>query len=473
MPVTAKSFHVIGAALVALCACSAPTINWPQFRGPQATGLSDAPAPITWNVETGENIRWQTPIPGLGHACPIIWQDRVYVATAVAPDGKAQLRIGLYGDVNSYSEKKPQQWRLLCLNKATGKILWNKLEWQNVPRTQRHTKASHCNSTPATDGQHIAALFGSEGLFCFDMNGKQLWHKDLGKMDAGWYTMANTPWGFGSSPVIHKRSVIVQCDVVSEQYLAAFGIEDGRELWRTKRGDVPTWSTPLVVSFSPSTPSAASSSASTSSSAADFPTQIVVNGMKHIGGYDFTTGKELWRLKEGGDVPVASPVAAGETVILTSAHGRYRPFRAVRMDSTGDISPPDINTTNHSVVWCHPRRGDYLSTPIVVGDLVWGDLDGIVTCFDAKTGQVYYNERIGGGGEGFTTSPVAANGKLYYTGEQGHVFVVAATKEFKVLAQNKLGGICLSTPAISDGTIFFRTTEKLIAVGVKAMTPTK
>jgi outer membrane protein assembly factor BamB len=145
----------------------------------------------------------------------------------------------------------------------------------------------------------------------------------------------------------------------------------------------------------------------------------------------------------------------------------------VRLDSTGDISPPDINSTNHSVIWCHPRRGDYLSTPIVIGDLVWGDLDGIVTCFDVKTGQVYYNERIGGGGEGFTTSPVAAGGKLYYTGEQGDVFVLAATNQLNVLAQNKLGGICLSTPAISDGTIFFRTTEKLIAVGAKALSSSK
>jgi outer membrane protein assembly factor BamB len=372
----------------------------------------------------------------------------------VAPGGKAELRIGLYGDVNSYSEKEPQQWRLLCLDKATGKILWDKLELEKVPRTQRHTKASHCNSTPATDGQHIVALFGSEGLFCFDMEGKQIWHKDLGKMDAGWFTMTNTPWGFGSSPVLHDGKVIVQCDVVSEQFLAAFDIKDGHELWRTKRDDVPSWGTPLVVSSANGT-------------------QVVVTGLKHVGGYDFATGKELWRLKEGGDVPVASPVAAGETVILTSAHGRYRPFRAVRLDATGDISPPDISATNHSVVWCHPRRGNYLATPIVIGNLVWGDLDGIVTCFDVKTGEVYYNERIGGGGEGFTTSPVAAKDKLYYTGEQGDVFVLAVDKQFKVLAQNKLGGICLSTPVISEGTIFFRTTEKIVAVGSKPETPRK
>jgi len=258
--------------------------------------------------------------------------------------------------------------------------------------------------------------------------------------------MANTPWGFGGSPVLHEGKVLVQCDVVSEQFLMALDAKDGRQIWRTKRDDVPTWSTPLVV-------------------ASPERAQVVVNGWKQIGGYDLATGKQLWRLKEGGDIPVASPVLAGDLVILTSGHGRYHPMRGVRVDATGDISPPEISATNQAVAWSHPRRGNYLATPIVVGDLVWGDLDGIVTCFDAKTGKVYYNERIGGGGEGFTASPVAANHKLYYTGEQGDVFVLEAANQFKVLAQNKLGGLCLSTPAISEGMLFFRTTEKLVAVG--------
>jgi len=142
-------------------------------------------------------------------------------------------------------------------------------------------------------------------------------------------------------------------------------------------------------------------------------------------------------------------------------------MRAVRLDATGDISPPEIGATNRAVAWAHPRKGNYLATPIVVGDLVWGDLDGIVTCFDAKTGEIQYSERIGGGGQGFTASPVAAGRKLYFSGEQGDVFVLEDTNQFKVLAANKLGGQCLSTPAISEGTIFFRTTEKLVAVGFK------
>ncbi len=424
----------------------AATINWPQFRGPNSSGVADDAAPVTWNIETGENIRWRTPIPGLGHACPIVWEDKLFVATAVRPGAKSELRVGLYGDIGSYKETEPQQWRLLCLDKVSGRILWDKLVLEAVPRSQRHTKATHCNSTPATDGRHIVALFGSEGLFCFDLEGRQLWRKDLGALDAGYYAITNTAWGFGSSPILRDGKVIVQCDVLSGQFLAAFDAADGHELWRTVRHDVPTWSTPVIAT-------------------SGNRTQVIANGWKLIGGYDFETGKELWRLKDGGDIPVASPIIAGDLAIITSAHGRYRPMRAVRLSATGDITPEDIAGTNQAIAWSHPRRGNYLLTPIAVGDLLWGNQDGVLTCFDVHTGKVVYDARIGGGNQGFTASPVAARDNLYFTGEQGEVFVVPATNQFSVLATNKLGGICLATPAISEGTIYFRTVENIVAVG--------
>jgi outer membrane protein assembly factor BamB len=427
---------------------AATTVNWPQFRGPNASGVSDDPAPVNWNTETGSNIRWQTPIPGLGHACPIIWQDRIYLATAVKPGTKPDLKVGLYGDIDSYTETEPHQWRLVCLNKATGKILWDKLALETVPRTQRHTKATHCNSTPASDGKRLVAILGSEGLFCFDMEGRELWRKDLGRMDPGFYVVTNTSWGFGSSPVLHDGKVIVQCDVLSEQFLAAFDAASGKQLWRTARADVPTWSTPLVAT-SPAR------------------SQVIVNGWKQIGGYDLATGSLLWELHDGGDVPVASPILAGECVILTSAHGKARPMRAVRLDASGNITPDELSATNQAIAWSHPRQGDYLQTPIVVGPLLWGAMDSLITCFDVHTGKIHYSERLGDATQGFTASPVAAGGKLYFTGERGDVFVVPAVQQFSVIATNKLGGICLSTPAISEGTLFFRTTEKLIAVGTR------
>jgi len=433
---------------VGAVAASDADVNWPQFRGPNASGVSETAAPVTWNIESGENIRWQTPVPGLGHASPIVWGGRIYVATAVKPGAKPELRTGLYGDIGSYTELEPHQWRLLCLDKADGKILWDTLALESVPRTKRHTKSTHCNSTPATDGERIVTIFGSEGLYCFDMAGRELWHKELGRMDSGYYAMTNTSWGFASSPVLHDGKIIVQCDVLSGQFLAAFDAKDGHELWRTPRQEVPTWCTPVIAS----TPAR---------------TEIVVNGWKEIGGYDFATGAQLWTLNGGGDVPVASPIVAGNYAILTSAHGKYHPMRAVRLDATGDITPLNVDDTNAAVVWAHARKGNYLETPIAVGGLLWGDLDGVVTCFDAKTGAIQYNERIGGGGQGFTASPVAAGGKIYFTGEQGDVFVLPAAKHFEVLATNQVGGICLSTPAVSEGTLYFRTTEKLVAIGFK------
>src|ERR1051326_8287192 len=266
--------------------------NWPQFRGPQASGLdTNAAAPVTWDVEKGENIRWQATVPGLAHSSPIIWGDRVYVTTAVRP-GKAELKVGLYGDIQSAEDTDSHQWRLLAFDRATGKTIWDKPGYEGRPRTKRHPKSSHCNSTPATDGKRIVAIFGSEGLFCFDMDGKLQWHKDLGKMDAGPYNDATLQWGFASSPVLHDGKIVVQCDVLSERYLAVFNAKDGAQLWRVPRKEAGgTWCTPAVA-------------------VSDRGTQIIANGWKDIGGFDFKTGRELWHLEGGGDIPVPTPVVA-------------------------------------------------------------------------------------------------------------------------------------------------------------------
>ena len=327
----------------ALMSLPVAAADWPQYRGPQADGVSEGIAPpVTWKVETGENVRWQTPIAGLAHSSPIVWRDRVYVATAVKA-GRADLKVGLYGDIASVEEEEPHQWRLLALDKANGKVLWDTLALEAIPRVQRHTKSSHCNSTPATDGRRIVAIMGSEGLFCFDVDGKLLWKKDLGPMDSGYYNVPSAQWGFGSSPVIHEGKVVVVCDVQKDSFLAVFDLADGREIWRTPRKDVPTWGTPAVIT------------------AAD-RTQIVVNGWHHTGGYDFATGKELWKLDGGGDIPVPTPISAHGFIYLTSAHGNFRPIRAVRPDAAGDITPADPGATNASIAWAHARQGNYMQT---------------------------------------------------------------------------------------------------------------
>jgi outer membrane protein assembly factor BamB len=421
--------------------------NWPQFRGPQASGLdTNAAASTRWNVENGETIRWRTPLPGLAHASPILWNDRVYVTTAVRP-GKADLKVGLYGDIASASDQAPHQWRLLALDRATGNVIWDKQGHEATPRVKRHTKASHCNSTPATDGHHIAALFGSEGLFCFDMEGKQIWKKDLGPMDSGYFQVPSAQWGFASSPVIQAGSVVVLCDVQTNSFLAAFDLADGRELWRTPRQDVPTWGTPTVAEVGGQT-------------------HILVNGWHHIGAYDLANGKEIWRLDGGGDIPVPTPVVANGLAYFTSAHGKVRPMWAIRLTAKGDITPPEIGATNAAIAWSHARQGTYMQTPIVVGEHIYGCQDnGVVTCFDAKTGAIRYSERLGRGSEGFTASPVSDGQHLYFTSEIGNVFVVRAGGNFSVIATNTLGETCMATPALSNGTLFFRTREHLTAIG--------
>ena len=423
--------------------------NWPQFRGPQACGVdATAAAPVHWDLESGENIRWRAPIPGLAHASPIIWEDRVYIATAVGP-GKSELKVGLYGDVVPANDQESHQWRILALDKNTGKTLWDKVGYEGIPKTKRHPKGSHCSSTPATDGKHIVAIFGSEGLFCFDPDGKLAWKKDLGPMDSGWYVSPSAQWGFASSPVIYQSKVIVLCDVQTNSFLALFDVANGKELWRTPRNDVPTWGTPTFAKLGAQT-------------------IILVNGWHHTGGYDFGTGEELWKIDGGGDIPVPTPIVEDGLAYFTSAHGPARPMRAVRLEAHGNITPPDPGATNAAIVWAHARQGNYMQTPILVGEHLFGCNDlGVITCFDARTGAIKYSQRIGNGSEGFTSSPISDGRNLYFASEVGHVYVVPAVEQFSVTATNNLVETCMASPAICDGTLFYRTRDQVVAIGHK------
>lgn len=434
------------ATTLLLFAVSASASHWPQYRGVRASGVDDSTSlPTTWNLERRENIQWQTPIPGLAHASPIVWGDRVYVATAVGGE-RPELKVGLYGDIGSAKDNESHQWRLIALDKATGKVVWNVIGHEGVPKVARHTKGTHCNSTPATDGNRIVAIFGSEGLFCFDNTGNLVWKKDLGPMDSGYFQVPRAQWGFASSPIIHDGKVIVLCDVQKDSFIAAYDLSDGREIWRTPRSDVPTWGTPTIVT-------------------SEGRTQIAVNGWRQTGGYDIATGQDLWRHDGGGDIPVPTPITAHGLIYFTSAHGRSRPMRAVRADASGDITPADSGVLNSAIAWEHERKGNYMQTPIVVGSLLYASNDlGLVTCFDAKTGEIHYSERLSPRGEGFSASPVSDGRHVYFTSELGTVYVVPATQTFAVVATNTFEETCLSTPAISDNALFFRTRDTIVAV---------
>jgi outer membrane protein assembly factor BamB len=418
--------------------------NWPSFRGADARGVSDGAATaVRWNVEDGTNVRWRTPVPGLAHSSPVIWGDRLFVTTAVRPAGEETLKVGLYGAGEAVEDEAEIRWMVYCLDKGDGTIRWARTAREGVPEAKRHPKSSHASSTPATDGRRLVAFFGSEGLYCYDLDGDLLWERDFGVLKSGPYNAPTLEWGFASSPIIHDDLVIVQCDVMGDPFLAALSVDDGTDVWRVSREEVCTWSTPTVHV------------------GAD-RAQVIVNGWKHIGGYDLRTGAELWTLAGGGDVPVPTPVVAHDLIFITNAHGRQAPIYAIRTDVTGRIT--DDAADGH-MAWSQRRRGNYMQTPLVYGDELYCCHDtGVLTCYDARTGEQRYRERLGAGKTGFSASAVAADGKVYVSSEDGEVHVLRAGPAFEVIAVNDLGETCMATPAVSEGVLFFRSRGHVVAV---------
>jgi outer membrane protein assembly factor BamB len=421
--------------------------NWPSFRGPGATGVADGQfPPLVWDVEKKSNLRWQTPIPGLGHSCPVVWGDRVFLTTAVNSKGESRLRPGLYGDVDSLDETAEHSWRVLCLDRHTGKVLWDRTAHKGVPKTKRHPKSTHANPTPATDGKRVVACFGSEGLYCYDPDGKLVWERDLGTLASGWFYNSDYQWGFGSSPILYGDRVIVQCDVGKDSFIAAFDADTGTPVWQTSRDEIPSWGTPTVVD-GPRGP------------------ELVTNATKFARGYDPDTGKELWRLGRNAEITVPTPFASDGLVFIASGYRPVQPIYAVRLGSRGELTLKDGKTSSDAVAWSVSKGGPYMPTPIVYGaHLYTCSNDGRVTCYEAKTGKVVYRERLDGAGS-CTASPVAADGHLYFTSEEHGVYVVKAGPKFDLVAVNPLGDVCLTTPAVADGMICVRTQHSLLGIG--------
>lgn len=424
----------------------APDPNWPQFRGPRALGVAEGHAlPVEWDVEDGTGVKWSADIPGLAHSSPIVFGDRVFVTTAVKDgDGDDPLKVGLYGDIGSVEDETPHSMRVLCLDKDTGAVLWDREAFHGVPKVKRHPKSSHAACSPATDGERVIAHFASEGLYAYDMDGNLLWQKDLGVLDSGFYMVPSAQWGSASSPVLHDGKVVLLCDVQQDSFLAVFDADTGEEIWRTERLDVPTWGTPAIFEK-------------------DGRTQIVCNGFKETAGYDFETGEQIWWLEGGGDIPVPTPIVAHDLIYVTNAHGTLAPIYAIKTTARGELTmDPDECVF---MAWCHPRRGNYMQTPVVYGDLAYFCNDaGILSCYDARTGEEVYRQRLGSGRSGFSASAVAGDDKLYFTSEDGLCYVVKAGEEFELLSYNDLVETAMATPAISEGVIFFRTRSKLVAV---------
>ena len=424
-----------------------PDRQWPMYRGNFASGVLDnSNLPESWDVAAGKNVAWKIEIPGAGHSCPIVWGDKVFATTAVSEADKGDVKTGIYGSIEPVMDSSVHEWKLYCVDKKSGKILWDRVANKGVPKQKRHPMSSHANSTPATNGEYVVAFFGSEGLYCYNMQGDLVWKKDFGVLRSVFFLVESAEWEFASSPLIYDNVVVIQCDVMENSFLAAFDIKTGNELWKKEREEYPGWCTPNIY-FENGSP------------------RIAVNGYKHRGGYDFKTGGEIWRMSGGGDIQIPTPVIGEGLIYFNSAHGKFSPVMAIKTSATGTLIMPEKDTTETGYFqWIKVRGGSYMGTMLLYNGYLYNAAwNGKLTCYEAKTGQEIYSEKVGKGNS-YTASPVGADGIIYITDNDGNVYIVKAGPDFELLETSTLNDVCMSTPAISDGYIFFRTQTGLVAI---------
>jgi len=427
---------------------SAPPGNWPSFRGPYASGAADGQnLPERWDGGRGENVAWKVRVPGLAHSSPVIWGDRLYVTSAISSLGEATFKHGLFGEGDASSDRSVHQWKLYSFDTRTGRMVWDVTAYEGVPREKRHVKSTYASATPATDGTHVVVSFGSQGLYCFSTAGRLLWKKDLGVLDLGAYDAPEYEWGTASSPIIYKDRVIVQCDTQKQDFVLAVNIETGATVWKADRDELPSWGTPTVY-------------------AGGVRAEIVTNASNFIRGYDADTGKELWRLGGSSQITAPTPVWSGGLMVVASGRRPEAPVFVIRAGASGDITLPKGTSSSAQIAWSRQQRGSYMPTPLIYnGHLYVIGNQGILDCYELASGKEIYRQRIPHQGGGFSASPVAADGRIYLSSEDGDIFVVRAGPVFELLATNSMGERLMATPALSAGRMFVRGERHLFAIG--------
>jgi outer membrane protein assembly factor BamB len=484
---------VVGTAVVCLPAVALAG-DWPQFRGPGGTGVAaDAPAPAEWAAD--KNVRWKVTVPGYAWSSPIVWGDKVFVTTAVSDKQSKPRAMGFggggggpggggfrpggpgggppgdrpmpppggggpggggfrpgggpgggggFGPGRMGSGGPPPdavyRWELVCLDRATGNVLWKQTAAERKPAIPANMGNTFASETPLTDGERVYAYFGTTGLLaCFDLAGKPLWSKDLGahKMMAG--------WGTGSSPALADGRLFVQCDNEEKSFLAAFDAKTGNELWRADRDEKSSWGTPFVWRTKGRT-------------------EIVALGNR-VRSYDPAGGKVLWELAAGGQFN-ASPTADEELLYFgTSGPMSNGPLYAIRAGAAGDLSLKSGETSNAGVAWYRSGAGPRMASPLLYQGRLYVLGQGILGCYDAKTGKPAYEKERLPRAKGFTASPWAADGKLFCLDEDGQTFVVQAGPEFKLLGTNKLDSeMFWASPALAGGDLFVRGLDHVYCI---------
>lgn len=440
------SFVLFASLLFALAvtipgASAAGETNWPQWRGPEGSGIStERNLPEEWG-ET-KNVRWKTPLPGKGHSSPVVWGKRVFVTTAVegevVPGAKA-VEHKVEGEVwkhpDSVGADRKHALKVIALDRDTGRVLWQQTAWEGTPYDDRHRKGSFASATPATDGRMVYAYFGTEGLYAYDFSGKLAWKANVGKL-------ANSGMGTGTSPVLHENLVIIQADEEEGQNssVVAYDKKTGKEVWRTPRKVQISWATPLLVNTGKRT-------------------ELITSGNEAVISYDPSTGKELWRSKGLESNAIPSPVAtAAHDMVVVSAGFPAKAAYAIRLGASGELKEKDI-------AWSYAKGTAYVPSPILYGDYIYLLTDkGVMTCLDARTGEVKYEGGRPPVPATFTASPVAFDGKILLTSEDGDTFVVKAGPKHEVLRTNSLGEPVYASPAVAGGKIFIRGEKNLYAI---------
>jgi outer membrane protein assembly factor BamB len=384
---------------------------WARWRGPSGQGLVTGTGyPDSW---TGtENVKWKVPVPGSGNSSPIVWGDRIFMTTAY--DNGRRLAV-------------------VAFRRSDGVKVWETFAPEGRTPYGNHYKNGFASATPATDGQRIYVSFGSRGLVALDMNGKQVWFRDLGQMDAY--------HGTAGSPLLYKNRLILYQDQSRNSFIAAFDTQTGKTLWSTPREANVGWGTPIAVHV------------------VDHD-EIIVNGQLRVQAYNPDTGAELWSCGGSTYEVIPTPVVGYGMVFCSS--GRAGPTLAIRPGGKGDV-------TRSHLAWASQRGSPFVPSPILYGEHLYmvNDMQSIVTSFEATSGKLMWQNRLGvARREGFSASPVAVDGKIFFTNDEGETFVLKAGPTFQLLRTNKIGEGTLATPALVDGRWYIRTESNLFAIGM-------
>ena len=435
LALTALSVLALGSSLAAF----GPT--WPQWRGPDGQGISDETTlPTEWSRTT--NVLWTAPVPGRGFSSPIVWNSVVFLTTAIEGDmipGAGPAKHMLEGEPFVHPDAVPgnrrQTLKVLALDADTGQMLWERVAYDGPTYDSRHKAGSFANTTPATDGELVYVWFGLEGMYAYDFSGTLKWKKSLGKIPT-------LGLGTSSSPVLFENLVILQCDEDEGEhsFIVALDKHDGHEVWRTPRKVQASWSSPVIARGSTTT-------------------ELVASGSEFVIGYDPRTGKELWRVLGTGGWTVPTPIVAHDIVVASAASPKKRAV-AVRLGGRGDI------TGTKQVVWERDRGTGYTPSSIAYGDYAYILTDaGLLTCVDIRTGEVQYQGARPPTPARFSSSPIAFDGKLLISDEQGDTYVIAAGPKYELLRTNTLDEPIQASPAAANGRLYIRTATRLYSIG--------